>query len=313
MLFPSLSDEKGICVNSPGRVELQKATSLASLNIRILGKGSFGSVILGSWRGKRVAVKILNKRHSSSVSKDISGATKAVDTVANELNAKDLVHDHVVRIYGVYPDPEMNSVIIMEYVGKSNLQTLLDSQPHMIDSEFTQRCLINISSALKFIHSKGILHMDVKPSNVFVTSSGVCKLGDFGCSRKVDCTKPNSDVENNLLVGTSGYQAPEYLQDKRPTEKCDVYSFGVMMWQILNKEYPFKNCHPHSVLFLVVSQHKRPENEQKASNVGEEYKTLYKRCWAQKPNARPSMETVNDILVGLKENKKRRKSSSLRV
>ena len=79
--------------------------------------------------GKRVAVKVIEKGPDDSKSESLS----------SELNAKDLTHENVVQVFGVYPDPSNNSVIIMEYVGKNNLQTLLDAHSEKIDDAFTQR------------------------------------------------------------------------------------------------------------------------------------------------------------------------------
>ena len=71
--------------------------------------------------------------------KVIEKASDPSDSIANELNAKDLNHENVVKVFGVYPDPKCNSVIIMEYVGKNNLQTLLDAHSEKIDEQFIQR------------------------------------------------------------------------------------------------------------------------------------------------------------------------------
>ena len=121
----------------------------------------------------------------------------------------------------------------------------------------TFRCLSQISSALAYVHANRIVHLDVKPKNVFVTSRHNCKLGDFGCSRRLSTSSTSVFIEEDdalakpHLVGTSGYQAPEFLETNQATSKCDTYSFGIMMWQVITGETPFQHMHPHSVIYQV--------------------------------------------------------------
>ena len=88
-----------------------------------------------------------------------------------------------------------------------------------------------------------MLHLDVKPANVLVTSKGICKLGDFGCS--VSMVKSGTPVGSKaFLVGTPGYQAPELLLGKSPAAACDVYSLGILLWQLDSREAPYAGQHP---------------------------------------------------------------------
>ncbi len=112
-----------------------------------------------------------------------------------------------------------------------------------------------MSRGLSFVHSVGLAHLDVKPSNVFVTSRGESKVGDFGCSRRI--RDRSSDIEDNnatSLLGTSGYQCPQLLSSsgRKLSDRCDVYSFGVLLWQVLHGgETPFSGIHPHAVIYQV--------------------------------------------------------------
>jgi serine/threonine protein kinase len=108
-----------------------------------------------------------------------------------------------------------------------------------------------MSDALGYVHSKGFLHLDFKPANIFVSSSGVFKLGDFGCCRAA--FDPTAKVRESILVGTPGYQAPEYLKNHLPTVKCDTYAFGITAWQLVVRETPFHLLHPHVIIYQVRS------------------------------------------------------------
>ena len=98
-------------------------------------------------------------------------------------------------------------------------------------------CGQQVSSALQHCHSKGVVHLDVKPANILVTSVGLCKLGDFGCSVGLD--SPSLKVDHSL-VGTSGYQAPEFLRGGSPATYTDIYSLGILLWQLDSREIPFQ-------------------------------------------------------------------------
>ena len=109
-----------------------------------------------------------------------------------------------------------------------------------------------MTKALAHCHKRGVLHLDVKPANVLVSRRGVCKLGDFGCSI-VTSKKRVSSGNKAFLVGTPGYQAPELLLGKVPTAACDVYSLGLLFWQLDSREVPYARQHPQVYLVTKVA------------------------------------------------------------
>ncbi len=167
-LFPSLSNHstsrspiRSLCVNSsPGRRELLRhglrhhhglpmspSKSDSAVNtlgsrsmskVRILGRGSFGSVVLGEWQGKRVAVKLISHDGQKA------GARCRTESVVRESNAVGLSHRNIVRVHSIFCDGDnysdaASALVVMEYVGQSNLQTLLDTMPDKIDEKFMAR------------------------------------------------------------------------------------------------------------------------------------------------------------------------------
>uniref|UniRef100_A0A0K2UMH0 Serine/threonineprotein kinase moslike [Hydra vulgaris] n=2 Tax=Lepeophtheirus salmonis TaxID=72036 RepID=A0A0K2UMH0_LEPSM len=175
----------------------------------------------------------------------------------------------------------------MEYVGKTNLQQLINENKQILNESFIHRCLKDLSDALSHCHYKGMWHLDVKPSNVFVTSRGVCKLGDFGCSRLAGVSQ-----DADFLVGTPGYQAPEMLQYQYASDKCDVYSFGVLCWQVIRKEIPYDGVHPHTIVYKVVSENFRPPDSTSLPSYFKPYQQIYRKSWDQNPKRRPDMKDI---------------------
>ena len=215
----------------------------------------------------------------------------------------------------------------MEYVGSRNLHRLLvELQDKMLPRSWLVQAGHQVTLALSHCHSKGIIHLDVKPANILVNRRGVCKLGDFGCS--VSLSNLSLGVDHSL-VGTPGYQAPEFLRGQAPTTHCDIYSLGILLWQLDSREVPFSGQHPQVVMYQVVARTARPAppSPAEASINTTVFTSLYRSCWQHQPWDRPSIEvshhntgnhqqtflqSVSRSLSGLIASKERLANRSLR-
>jgi len=276
----------GIQCNTPSRLKIE-LEGLGTEKL-VLGRGAYGTVVLGQWRGQKCAVKVMEKEEGGKVS------SRRRKSLQSELQALKLDHDNIVKVHGVFGTADRYAVIIMEYVGSRNLHRLLIEMP---DKHLGRSWLLGaarqVSAALTHCHSKGVVHMDVKPANVLVTSSGTCKLGDFGCSVGVD----SGDVPlDHSLVGTPGYQAPEFLRGGLPSPACDIYSLGIFLWQLDSREVPFQGQHPQTIMFRTVSVGARPTPSRKPtiSNSIAGLVELYKQCWSAEPENRPKAGDVHN-------------------
>ncbi|KFM65994.1 Serine/threonine-protein kinase-transforming protein, partial [Stegodyphus mimosarum] len=182
----------------------------------------------------------------------------------------------------------------MEFAGHCNLQQILNSKSEF---DFPRRLSFcsQIISGLQHCHTHGIVHGDIKPANVIVSPYGICKLGDFGHSiRHAVEIKPLS--QDDEFIGTAAYAAPEVLKGNAPTPLSDIYSFGILLWQVQTREVPFGGEHPHVIIYKVVHYTLRPIFKESLNPCIRQYASLAQRCWDDSPSNRPNSSEVYEIL-----------------
>ncbi|XP_014773578.1 serine/threonine-protein kinase mos [Octopus bimaculoides] len=247
--------------------------------IKKLGSGGFGTVYLVCWKSKKFALKILHRKPDNLVIKCLKAEQRLLH----------FEHPNIVRTLMVHSfwTGHENGLILMEYVGERNLRCLIDDSKEVLCYNRRVKYGLQVSKAMEFIHSKHVVHLDLKPTNIIITDNDVCKICDFGCSQ---CVKWPV-VETSSLSGTATYIAPELLKGKQPTKKCDVYSFGIILWQMLSRKVPFEYENPHVIIYKVVTDNLRPkEIDSLKTSKDLAYVTLYKQCWDRKPQDRPTFE-----------------------
>ena len=152
-------------------------------------------------------------------------------------------------------------------------------------------CLRDIASGLAYLHSVGVVHGDVKPANVLLKSLAddpagrgwVAKLADFGLSRVLDTKATHASTLN---FGTLAFMPPELIRDGRCSPAADVYSFGMVMWELWSGGAAFAGTPPPALFYKVAFEGARPEPL--GGGVPPEYVALMHACWAAEPGARPS-------------------------
>jgi len=284
---PGPAWDRGFCLDSPTRKSLQRDATFLPQTIRKLGRGGFGTVVLGTWQSRRVAVKILSLRDQLIFDREVAASDR-------------LDHPNIVKVLTIFKgtDEMTNSLLVMEYVGHYNLMAVIQSQPEKLTQPFIVKACIQLSQALDHCHKRGVYHLDVKPANVLVIKdrgSPVFKLADFGCS--------TTETRLDQVVGTPGYQAPETFR-RVASDKSDVYSFGVTLWQLLSKQtivYP--DMHQHTIIFKVASSPDfNPESASKRhlSLPNSKLTEMYRQCWSFTPEERPSFQEILAALTSLK-------------
>ena len=271
---------------------------------RLLGAGGFGTVYEASLDGKKLAVKKMHRN------------VRNPQALYESLQAEKLIlpfrHPNVVRTLAVLERENLQDVwILMELAGHRTLQTVIDDERESLELRRRIGFARDIARALKFIHEKNIVHLDLKPANVILGSQDICKLGDFGCCQSVELTGMDSlalppspsPSPRSLLTGTFAYRAPELLKGELPTVKADMYSFGICLWQMLTREQPYGLESHFVVIFGVVAHHLRPSlaNVPASSDTAPcAYIELMQSLWQAVPLGRPSACKVLEILSDIK-------------
>ncbi|XP_024007680.1 LEAF RUST 10 DISEASE-RESISTANCE LOCUS RECEPTOR-LIKE PROTEIN KINASE-like 1.4 isoform X2 [Eutrema salsugineum] len=284
--------------------ELEEATENFS---RELGDGGFGTVYYGVLKdGRAVAVKRLYER-----------SLKRVEQFKNEIEIlKSLKHRNLVILYGCTSRHSRELLLVYEYISNGTLADHL----HGDRAESRPLCwpvrlnvAIETANALSFLHKSGIIHRDVKTTNILLDENYTVKVADFGLSRLFPMDQTHVSTAPQ---GTPGYVDPEYYQCYRLNEKSDVYSFGVVLTELISsKEAVDITRHRHDINLasMAVSKiqnnalhelvdpslgfEKDPEVRKRMMSVAE----LAFRCLQQEREVRPSMDEIVEILRRIKE------------
>ncbi|KAL0801130.1 hypothetical protein Bca101_056306 [Brassica carinata] len=296
--------------NSPNNLkpyeELEEATENFS---RELGDGSFGTVYYGVLKdGRAVAVKRLYERSLQRVEQ----FKKEIDIL------KIMKHPNLVILYGCTSRHSSELLLVYEYISNGTLAGHLHgdrAETCPLCWPIRLRIAIETASALSFLHKSGIIHGDVKTTNILLDEKSTVKVADFGLSRLFSTDQTHVSTAPQ---GTPGYVDPEYYQCYRLNEKSDVYSFGVVLAELISSKEAvditrhrhdinlanmavskIQNNAVHELLDPSLGFAKDPEVKRMMISVAE----LVFRCLQQEREGRPSMDEIVEILKGIKGEK----------
>ncbi|HEX9074946.1 MAG TPA: SUMF1/EgtB/PvdO family nonheme iron enzyme [Anaerolineae bacterium] len=154
-----------------------------------------------------------------------------------------LDHPNIIPIYD-FAEHEGTPYLVMRYIEGETLKTLLTQQPMPL--ERVLEILHPVADALSYAHSQGVLHRDIKPSNILLSNDDHIYLTDFGLART---TQPGSStLSRDMLIGTPQYISPEQAKSEPVDERSDIYSLGVVLFEMLTGQAPFSGDTPYSVI-----------------------------------------------------------------
>ena len=198
--------------------------------LKTIGEGGMANVYLAHdiILDRDVAIKVLRG--------DLATDEKFVRRFQREaLSASSLSHPNIVEIYDVGED-DGDYYIVMEYVPGRNLKQLLKRRGNLTVSEVVD-IMLQITSAMGVAHDALIIHRDLKPQNILIMDDGGVKITDFGIAMALNATQL---TQTNSAMGSVHYFPPEQASGKGATLKSDVYSLGIMMYELLTGSLPFK-------------------------------------------------------------------------
>ncbi|PKA49444.1 G-type lectin S-receptor-like serine/threonine-protein kinase [Apostasia shenzhenica] len=271
-----------------------------------LGQGGFGVAYKGKLpNGILVAVKVLHRTQDKKAEELFMAE---VGTIGKTY------HINLLRLYGFCFDPEMKA-LIYEYMENSSLDRYLFNKNYKIEYVKLYDIAIGTAKGIRYLHEECqqiIIHYDIKPGNILLDENFLPKVADFGLAKL--CSRDASHVTNSGARGTPGYAAPEMWLPLPVTQKCDVYSFGMLLFEIVGGRRNLDFNENESQEWFpkwVWQKHQRGEMRKMITSVGGikdiEIEKIERMCrvglWCvqYKPEARPSMSKVVRMLEGEEE------------
>uniref|UniRef100_A0A452IP15 Mitogen-activated protein kinase kinase kinase 7 n=1 Tax=Gopherus agassizii TaxID=38772 RepID=A0A452IP15_9SAUR len=247
----------------------------------VVGRGAFGVVCKAKWRGKDVAIKQIESESER----------KAFIVELRQLSRVN--HPNIVKLYGACQNPVC---LVMEYAEGGSLYNVLhgaEPLPYYTAAHAMSWCL-QCSQGVAYLHSmkpKALIHRDLKPPNLLLVAGGtVLKICDFGTACDIQ-----THMTNNK--GSAAWMAPEVFEGSNYSEKCDVFSWGIILWEVITRRKPFDEIGgPAFRIMWAVHNGTRPPL---IKNLPKPIESLMTRCWSKDPSQRPSMEEIVKIMTHL--------------
>lgn len=201
-------------------------------------------------------------------------------------------HPNLLRCYGGFADPVKDVYYLVMDRMDTDLHRALQAHPEDPENNFYRigfgealKMALALSRGLEHLHNCGLIHRDLKSVNMLIDRNYNVKLCDFGLSRVVNNKKGNNMTGN---VGTVSWIAPEVFDNQPYDSKADIYSFGIIMWELYTKQTPFADVNAFEIP-RVVTRGDRPAIPKE---MPKDYAKLMKQCWHAKPSKRPAAAKV---------------------
>jgi len=243
-----------------------------------LGKGAMGIVYLAKDPviGRMVAIKTI--RTSQGDDDDSESREFRERFVREAQTAGILSHPNIVTIHDIGEDPESRtSFIAMEYIEGRNLKSLLADKKKFNWDEIAD-LIAQIGEALDYAHRKGIIHRDIKPANIILTTDGKIKITDFGIAKIAS----SNLTTTGQFLGTPNYMSPEQVSGAPVDGRSDIFSLGVVLYELLTNRKPFLGDNLTAISYKIVHEDFTPPAEL-SSEVPLEFNAIVARAMAKDP------------------------------
>ncbi|XP_071801162.1 mitogen-activated protein kinase kinase kinase 7-like isoform X2 [Asterias amurensis] len=248
----------------------------------VVGKGAFGVVSKVKWRGKYVAVKMIESEEE----------IKAFRVEVRQLSR--VYHPNIVTLYGACTRHPV--CLVMEYAEGGSLYNILHGGPPkaIYTAANAMSWAFQCAKGVAYLHSmtpRALIHRDLKPANLLLMAGGtVLKICDFGTACDIQ-----THMTNNK--GSAAWMAPEVFEGSNYSEKCDVFSWGIILWEVISRRKPFDEIGgPAFRIMWAVHEGTRPPM---IRSIPKPLEKLMTRCWAKEPPQRPAMAEVVGVMSNL--------------
>lgn len=252
-----------------------------------IGSGGFGVVFKAKFRGETVAVKKIHA-HALSNASSVGEFQSEVAVLCT------LRHPNILRFVGACTKPP-NLMIITEFMARGTLFDVLHQSQMRVTWPMRKKFALDTCKGMRYLHDSKLLHRDLKSSNLMLDKDFNCKVGDFGLTR---ISRGAAAVQMTGQCGTFQYMAVEVLANKPYSEKADVFSFGILLWEMVARKLPYFGMQPMQVGIAVLQQGMRPPIPPKCPAP---LAKLMRACWDSDPNRRPSFEQLVQALEAMPE------------
>ncbi|XP_026665790.1 probable serine/threonine-protein kinase SIS8 isoform X2 [Phoenix dactylifera] len=243
-----------------------------------IGQGSCGTVYHALWYGSDVAVKVFSKQEYSD---------EVILSFRQEVSLmKRLRHPNILLFMGAVTSPQ-RLCIVTEFLPRGSLFRLLQRNSKRLDWKRRIHMALDIARGMNYLHHCNplIIHRDLKSSNLLVDKNWTVKVGDFGLSR----LKRETYLTTRTGKGTPQWMAPEVLRNEPSDEKSDVYSYGVILWELVTEKIPWENLNSVQVIGAVGFMNQRLELPK---DLDPQWVSIIESCWHSEPNLRPSFQEL---------------------
>ena len=263
--------------------------------ISAIGKGGMGEVFLAedTKLKRQVALKILPPEFAED-------ADRMGRFVREAQSASALNHPNIITIYEI-GEQDGTHFIATEYIVGKTLGDFAKSNP--LDYKAILEIAIQVASALDEAHSAGIVHRDIKPDNVMIRSNGLAKILDFGIAKlstpktinEEDATAIKGGTSPGMIIGTANYMSPEQAKGKVVDARTDIFSFGVVLYEMIAGELPFEGENALEMIGAILKDAPKPLN----SEVPTEIQKIISKCLRKDRDER--YQTIKDVGNDLKD------------
>ncbi|KAJ8767007.1 hypothetical protein K2173_012516 [Erythroxylum novogranatense] len=247
-----------------------------------VASGSYGDLFKGTYCSQEVAIKVLKpERINSDMQREFAQEVFIMRKVR---------HKNVVQFIGACTKPP-SLCIVTEFMSGGSVYDYLHKHKGVFKLPFLLKVAIDVSKGMSYLHQNNIIHRDLKAANLLMDENEVVKVADFGVAR----VKAQSGVMT-AETGTYRWMAPEVIEHKPYDHKADVFSFGIVLWELLTGKIPYEYLTPLQAAVGVVQKALRPTIPR---HTNPKLAELLEKCWQQDPARRPDFSEITVILQQL--------------